>query len=265
MWAETRTVPVMHFDGSLLFSLSITLDVTSLLRHQKQIEEKNRDLRDFTYMVSHDLKAPIYTIKGMLSLIKDEGKSFDSETGEALQHISEASERLEKLVASVLEYSRISSSEPASEDVELAEVFDDVRKDFSKQFELSGASLNLPTEKLVVRGDRLKLYQIFSNLVGNALKYRSPDRALKVDISTEIHGSGQFTVVHVRDNGLGIPKDRLEDVFRPFFRLHLVQASGSGIGLASVKRLLEKIGGEIKVVSTAGEGSCFSVRLRAKL
>lgn len=264
MWAETRTVPIMNFDGNLLFSLSITLDVTSLLRHQRQIEEKNRDLRDFTYMVSHDLKAPIYTIKGMLALLKEEDKKFDPETTEVLEHISQASERLERLVSSVLEYSRISSSEIAAEDVALKDVFEDVKKDFAKQFELAAAELIITNNKATVRGDKLKLYQIFSNLVGNAFKYRHPERALKVEIICEPQASGQFVLVHVKDNGLGIPQDKAEDVFRPFFRLQGTQASGSGIGLAIVKRLLEKIGGEIKLSSNLEEGTCFSVKLRAK-
>ena len=117
MWAEMRTVPVLDQAGAVISSLSIALDVTGAVRYQRQVEEKNRDLQDFTYMVTHDLKAPILTIKGMLGLITEDLKdAMTPELNEPLEHISKAARRLEALVASVLEYSKLSSAEAALAD-----------------------------------------------------------------------------------------------------------------------------------------------------
>jgi PAS domain S-box-containing protein len=262
MWAETRTVPVMSDDGQMLFSLSVTLDVTGMIRYQQQVEEKNRDLRDFTYMVSHDLKAPIFTIKGMLGLIDQDIKDDAEQIEEPLQHISQATNRLDALVKSVLEYSRISSQDFQIESVNLQEVFSELLVEVKPELEKIGAEIEIENELPTVRGNKLALYQVLSNLVGNAIKYRSPERKLKLWITPHPSSDRDKINISFQDNGLGIPNNKLDDIFRPFQRAHAhTQIEGSGIGLASVKRILEKVGGDIRVESTEGSGSTFEISL----
>jgi signal transduction histidine kinase len=114
-----------------------------------------------------------------------------------------------------------------------------------------------------VIGDRLKVYQIFSNLIGNAIKYRSDKRPLQIVISAKPSKNERYINISVSDNGLGIPKHKRELIFRPFQRAHGKSIEGSGIGLACVKKLLEKLGGEIEVQSQEDAGSVFTFTLRA--
>jgi len=267
MWAETRVVPVLeeHSEGSDdPTSLSIVLDVTAAVRYQQQVEEKNRDLQDFTYMISHDLKAPLFTIKGMLSAIQDDfGLQLAPTVNQYLAHVGKATQRLDRLITSVTSYAKLSAEEVSAVPTELNAVLRDVQHDLSTQIAESGVQIavgNLPT----VIGDGLKLYQIFSNLVGNAIKYRDPHRPATIEITAKHSTLPHHVIIEVSDNGSGIPEGRLKEIFRPFQRAHSTEIEGSGIGLASVKRMLDKLGGTISVESTVGVGSCFRVCLRER-
>lgn len=262
MWAETRTVPVLGEDGSVITTLSITFDVTGTVRYQKQVEERNRDLQDFTYMVSHDLKAPLFTIQGMASLLKDENAATLNSTGqEALDHIIQASSRLQALIASILEYSKAGTSVTNREGVALNTVISEVIADHSEEIKRSSAIIEIDEEIGNVLGDRIKLYQVFSNLLGNALKYRSPERVPLIQVSKLKSINRRRVEILVSDNGLGIPEDKLSEVFRPFQRLNSADVEGSGVGLACVKRIVDKLGGEINVKSDISQGSKFHLVL----
>ncbi len=261
MWAETRTVPVQDATGNLLFYLSVTLDVTGAVRYQRQVEEKNRELRDFTYMISHDLKTPIYTIKGMLTLLKEEEPKLPLEALEAFKHIQSATTRLESLVQSVLEYSKVSSQEVQFEKVSLNQVLEEVLSEYERAFSEVGATVtkqDLPD----ILGEKLRAYQIFSNLIGNAIKYRSPNRALTLEIENCESNSERYVKIVVKDNGSGISKDKIHAIFRPFQRANAGGIEGNGIGLACVKKLVEKFGGEVSVESEPDSGSKFYLVMR---
>jgi PAS domain S-box-containing protein len=260
MWAETRTVPIIDENGEITSSLSITLDVTATVRHQKQVEEKNRDLEDFSYMISHDLKAPIYTIKGMVNLIEEDYQDqLPEELSEPIEHICQATHRLEKLVASVLEYSRISTQENQIEIVDLNLVINEVKQDFAAQISEANGKLVVQDNLPAIIGDKLKVYQILSNITGNAIKYRSDQRPLEIAISEHESQRKRYLTLSIKDNGTGIPENKLDEIFRPFQRAHSQEIEGSGIGLACVKKLLEKLSGDIEVKSKYGLGSEFLV------
>ncbi|MCO6430956.1 MAG: PAS domain-containing sensor histidine kinase [Deltaproteobacteria bacterium] len=264
MWAETRTVPIMAEDGNVDSSLSITIDVTGAVRYQKQVEEKNRDLQDFTYMVSHDLKAPIATIKGMLAVVNESRSENQAQSSEQLplEHIMRATKRLELLVSSVLEYARVSNQEFAQGPVSIEAVLKDVLDDFAKELSASSAEVSVAGEMPVVMGDRVRIYQVFSNLVGNAIKYRNPNRALKITIEALPLSNPRYSTVNVKDNGIGIASEHQASVFRPFYRISGEKSDGLGIGLACVKKVVDKCGGWISLESTPDTGSCFSITLR---
>lgn len=268
MWVETRTVPIFDAQGELTQSLSVTIDVTGAVRYQRQVEEKNRDLQDFAYMVSHDLKGPLATVKGMLHVLEEDIKThlgpqaIPSDVNETLTHIRGATVRLEQLVAGVLEYSKIGAKDEVSEAVDLLAVLRELTQHLSPTLQSLDAKISVPAELPTVVGEHVWLYQIFSNLLGNAIKYRDPARPLRIEITTRMGALEREVVVAVKDNGLGIPKDKLDDIFRPFHRAHGKQIEGTGIGLASVKRMLEKCGGAVRVESETGVGSTFFVTLR---
>lgn len=263
MWAETRTVPILSAEGEVLNSLSITLDVTGTVRYQHQVEEKNRDLQDFTYMVTHDLKAPIYTLKGMVNLVQEDFlDDLPEELQETLAHIGNAAKRLEDLVTSVLEYSRLTALEIHAEPVSLKEVVDEVIMDYAPQIDECKGQITVRSELPTVIGEKTRIYQVFGNLVGNAIKYRSADRPLEITISATSNTGARYTTIRVDDNGSGIPEEMLESIFRPFHRAQAADIEGSGIGLACVKKILDKFGGEVEVESSLNRGSSFSVSLK---
>jgi PAS domain S-box-containing protein len=263
LWLETRTVPIFDQVAQEYVALSIALDVTASVYTQQKIEERNRDLSEFTYMISHDLKAPIVTLRGMLELVRDElTKLPTSAAHEPLEFMNKAVNRLEQLVGGVLELAQVSANERTSEPVDLQEVLHEVLDDYRLQIDKIGAQvthdLNLPW----VFGNKTQLYQIFSNLIGNALKYRSLERSLIVSITALPTSSRRRAFITVSDNGRGIADQYRDAIFKPFNRAGEQSAEGSGIGLACVKRLVEKLGGAIRVESALGEGTAFTVELR---
>lgn len=262
IWVESHLVPICDDDNTVISVMSVSIDVTASVRYQEQIEQQNRDLSDFTYMVSHDLKAPIFTIKGMAAiLIEDYANKLDAEGLDFIRHIIDATNRLEALVKSVLEYSSLSTGRLAEERVSLNNIIKQALSDLSQQTRDAKATINVDDNLPTVSGDPLRLYQVFSNLIGNAIKYRSPERALTVDICLKTI-SVDSVILDIADNGLGIPKNRLADVLRPYHRAHGNEIEGSGIGLACVKKILDKLDGSIEIFSVEGKGSVFRLTLK---
>ncbi len=264
LWFETRTVPIFDSTVNDYVALSIAIDVTAHVTNHLQIEERNRDLHEFTYMISHDLKAPILTIKGMLGILSEtETVSKHQDAQEPLQYITKAITRLEQLVQGVLELARVSSSEQPLVGVELAPLLNEIIHDYTRQIHEAGAEIIIDEHLPAVLGTHTYLYQIFSNLLSNALKYRDPSRRLTIRIgSSRIHGSRRKVQVSISDTGRGIAADKLDLIFKPFHRIGETQVEGSGVGLASVKKLVEKLGGSIAVDSTIGIGTTFSMDLK---
>ena len=263
LWLETRTVPI--FDNSVndYIALSITLDVTANVMNQLQIEERNRDLNEFTYMVSHDLKNPINTIKGMIDLIREDPLLASNRTlYQAAHYIATAAGRLENLTDGVLELARVSASERTLELVDLNRVLHEVREDFKHQLEGASGTITTVEELPLVLGNQTQLYQVFSNLIGNAIKYRAPERPLIISVAPEKTPSRRRASVVVSDNGRGIAPQYLDDIFKPFNRAGESSIQGTGVGLACVHRMVDRLGGSIHVDSTEGKGSSFTVTLR---
>lgn len=259
LWLETRMVPVCDEDGEVVSVMSVTIDVTDSLTYQQQIEEQNRDLSDFAYMVSHDLKAPIFTIRGMASaFLEDYEKDLDEEAKELLQYILDAAKRLEDLVASVIEYSSLATKQGQKTEVDLNTVITNVQADLSEMIKSKKAQIQVPESLPFVLGDQVRIYQVFSNLLGNALKYSSNERQPEISIRAKRSGSHLVTV-SVQDNGLGIPENKIDDIFRPYRRAHGNDIEGSGIGLACVKKIVERLGGTVSADSIEGQGSVFVV------
>lgn len=264
MWAESRTVPLFDAQSEISGSLSVTLDITAMMSHQKMVEEKNKELKEFTSMVSHDLKAPIYTINGLIDVIKEDFKEEIAPAAlEIFSTIEKAGRRLEQLVQSILDYARLGAKDLTLEPVSFVEIIETVLAEQQHLIEKKKAKIiqiSIPKEIL---GDSSSLIQIFSNLIGNALKYSHPNRPPEIEISTHPSSHPQHICIDIKDNGIGIPNDRLSDVFRPFVRIHSNDGDGTGIGLATVKKLIHKMGANIEL-SSSDAGSIFTINIRGK-
>ncbi len=263
LWLETRTVPILDNSSDNYVALSISIDVTAQVMNQMQIEERNRDLNEFTYMISHDLKAPILTISGMLGILEDdEAVKSNTSLSEPLTYIRKATRRLQDLVTGVLELAKISASDRTLEPVALKEVLNEVLEDHRLQIEQSAATVTTIEELPVVLGNKTQLYQVFSNLIGNAIKYQRVDRPLMVSVGTDKASSRRRTSITVSDNGRGITPDKIDTIFKPFNRAGEDTIEGAGVGLASVKKLVERLGGSIEVESQVDSGTSFTIELR---
>jgi len=265
IWIETRTVPILDDHGELISSLSITFDVTTSLRYQRQVEEKNRDLQDFSYMISHDLKGPLFSIKGLAAMLyKDLPEAERAKSEEAYQHLLKSVSRLESLISSVVEYSRITSQTVESKQLELNSFLNEVIVEHRQQLEEIGATITIPPGQIYVIADRLRLYQIFANLLTNSVKYRKNQSPLKIELGYGLNPQKRMIEIHFKDNGTGIPPELHEKIFRPFQRGVSGDSAppGTGIGLACVKKLIEQMGGKITVASSPDEGAVFTITLR---
>jgi PAS domain S-box-containing protein len=262
VWAETRTMPLLDDNGECTAVLIVALNISQQMVYQRQVEERTREVQDFTYMLSHDLKAPLFTLKGMVSILSERADKEDKDYEDLLKHVSRAVSRLETLVSSVLEYAKISSLGVTVQPTSLKEAICDAIGDFSQQLHECHAQIDIADELPHVEADSIRLTQIMSNLVSNAIKYRETERALSLSFSLLPSASRRMTTLIVQDNGSGIPANRLDSIFRPFQRAHGSHIEGSGIGLASVRKLLEKFGGSIDVQSEQGKGSTFLVTFR---
>lgn len=260
LWAETRLTPIEE-KGEVSGILLVTFDVTAPVRHQKLVEERNKDLQDFSYIISHDLKSPIYTMKGMLGIIKEDFlSSFSQPAKEVFEHIDHAHQRLETLVRDILEYSRASAEMIQLESVSTSDVLNEVKLDFIQLLSEAGGEIIIPDSIPDVLAHKTKLYQVFANLVSNATKYRDKNKSLKIEIYFETKPSSKVITFFIKDNGLGISEEKKSTVFRPFQRAHS-HTEGTGVGLSITQKLVQRMQGEITFESIEGEGSTFILKL----
>jgi light-regulated signal transduction histidine kinase (bacteriophytochrome) len=169
---------------------------------------------------------------------------------------------MDMMVLDLLEFSRVGRVRDALGEVSLAEVISTAVENLRLPIEESGASVSIPPDLPVITGSNGELIRLMQNLIGNAVKYRQPDRPLVITISTDRGDSGwTFTIA---DNGIGIAPDYFERIFDIFQRLHSrAEYEGTGIGLAVCKRIVERHQGSITVESEIGKGSVFRVILPA--
>lgn len=265
LWFETRAVPVCDDKTSTNMCLSIVIDVTASVHTQLKLEERNRDLNDFTYMVSHDLKAPILTLQGMLEVVEEElHPERESPVGSSITHMKKAISRLESLVGGILELAQVSAYESHNKGVSLAKVMSEIVEDYNLDISRVEGCVHIADDLPVVYGNEKYLYHIFANLLGNAIKYRDPNRALEVGVSSEYSASRKRFLVRFRDNGQGIAEEYHKEIFKPFVRIGNDNKTGNGVGLATVSRLVQKISGRI-YLEDGEHGATFVLELRKPL
>jgi signal transduction histidine kinase len=234
-------------------------EVAAHERTLSALQLANEALRHFTNAASHDLKAPLRTLRGFLHALSDDlGERVDAQARDYLERSLRAAERMDSLLDSLLNYARLQRP-IALDDIDCATLCAQVRSDLGERIERSGAHVELgPLPR--VRGDADRLYQLFLNLIGNAVKFRRSSTTPQVVVSADKrNGEWLFSIA---DNGIGIDAKHRAVVFDAFRRLHKESSyEGSGLGLAICKQIVEQHGGRIWVESELGKGSrfCFSI------
>ncbi len=224
------------------------------------LEETNAELQAFAATISHDLRAPARAIGGYAAALEeDAGARLETEERDYLARIAGAAERMDGLIDDILGYSRLSRQELTLGRVALEAVVDAVLD--QQRSEMRGARLEVHRPMPMVRGHAGALTQAVTNLLGNALKFTAPGQAPHVTIRCT-DGDGGTVRLWVEDRGIGIAPQDQDRIFRPFERLHGREAyPGSGVGLAIVRRVAERLGGRCGVISTLGGGSRFWLEL----
>ncbi|ALW86880.1 hypothetical protein AUC43_18430 [Hymenobacter sedentarius] len=226
----------------------------------QQLTRTNVDLDNFIYTASHDLKAPITNIEGLLDTLRHElpEPAPTGEVAHILNLMQGAVDRFKRTIDHLTEVSKLQKEhDPPTAQVALAPVLDDVRLDLAPLLRQTGGQLQVDVQHCPpLRFSEKNLRSVVFNLLSNALKYRHPERAPLVQVRTRLEEA--FVVLEVEDNGLGLDLAREEQVFAMFQRLH-THVEGSGLGLYMVKRMVENAGGQITVHSRVGEGTAFAV------
>ncbi len=231
----------------------------ALMNYAAELARSNAELEQFAYMASHDLQEPLRMVTSFLQLLRDKYESQFDETGEQyIAYAIDGAERMKTLIKDLLKYSRISFHEEEKELIDLNDLLAEITSVFAIKFISEGGSLEIDDLPEVV-GQRTLFSQLFQNLIGNGLKYRDK-KAPVVRVSVLDRGSEWEFIV--ADNGIGIDEKFHDKIFVIFQRLHSRdEFSGTGIGLAICKKIVEKYGGTIWVESKPGEGSEFHFTL----
>lgn len=228
----------------------------------KRLEEANLELQEFAAMAAHDLKAPLQTMTGFSQLLERRaGPLLAEEERRYLHQVTAASRRMARVIDDLLNYARGENVAAESAKVDTDAVLDEALAALASAREQAAATVTRGPLPSVTLG-RTHLLQLLQNLIGNAIQFRRPEVPPQISVTAETVGDR----VHFRvdDNGLGVPPADRKRIFRPFVRLAASSAPGSGLGLATCRRVVERYGGSIAVRDReSGEGSTFVFDLPA--
>jgi len=231
-----------------------------VMEKNRKLEAKNAELEEFVYVASHDLQAPLVSIQGFASkLVREYGHLLDKEGTHLMSRLNANVSRMSSLLKSLLELSRASTKALQKDPCDLSSILDDVLGDYSEQIEKMNAEIRRANSLPVVSCDGIQIAQVLSNLIGNALRYKSEDRPPLIEIGSE-ESDSSYTIC-VKDNGIGITEAEVEAVFLPFKRLRHKASDGIGIGLSIAQRIVERHGGRIWVEPNPDVGSTFHFNL----
>jgi signal transduction histidine kinase len=243
----------------------------------------NDEVQRFAYIVTHDLRAPLVNIMGFTSELEASlgsirtfiasapGEAVDpafaearvavqDDVPEALGFIRSSTRKMDGLINAILKLSREGRRALKPEAVDLTALFRAAEESLTHQLNESGGSIDIAAGVSSIVSDRLSLEQIIGNLLDNAVKYRSPERALRIKVAAR-PAPGNRVVITVEDNGRGIAEQDHERVFELFRRSGVQDTPGEGIGLAHVRTLVRNLGGDITLSSRFGQGTTFSIEL----
>jgi PAS domain S-box-containing protein len=274
-WANIVVTPLRNETGELVGFSKITRDMTDRKRLMDQLQQHAReleiriaerdqsyaDLEAFSYSVAHDLRAPLRAIEGFTdTVMEDFGDQLPPGAREYLQLVIASSERMEHLISDLLQYSKISRTDIKCSPVDIRAAVEEALQPFDAE---ARSKISSSIESGVTAlAHRPTLIQAVFNLVSNALKFYPPGVTPHAEIRA--FRAGENVVIAVHDEGIGIERRFQEQIFKIFERLHTPDRyPGTGIGLAIVDRGIARMGGKVRVESSPGKGSTFTIEVRA--
>ena len=265
---EKQYVRVTHpyfKEGELQFLLSYGIDITAqkqtekkLIQQYAELEKANAELDQFVYSASHNLRAPLLSMKGLLSLISLDDTAFEDRSrfiGEVFKSI----ERLDATIHDIIEYSKNARLGISPQEIDIEQIIHSTIEDL-KFFDQSKVHVSVQTELTsTLFSDERRIRSIIHNIISNSIKYADPtkqERYLTITLST----SKNLCSILFSDNGIGIAKENQERVFDMFYRATSLR-TGSGLGLYIVKEMLHKLGGRLELTSQVGEGTSIKIEI----
>jgi two-component system NtrC family sensor kinase len=232
------------------------LDRKQLAQRTTQLEAANKELEAFSYSVSHDLRTPLRAIDGFSHMLLDGyADKLDEEGKRLINVVRSNTQRMAQLIEDILQFSRTGRLEMTLSEIDMSKM---AREAF-KELQPAGADTRLHFENgqlHFARGDRAMLRQVFMNLLSNAIKFSRSNETPKISLGSSIEGNE--AIYYVKDNGVGFNMQYADKLFGVFQRLHSVnEFEGTGIGLAIVKRIIDRHGGRVWAEGRVGEGATF--------
>ncbi|GGK77986.1 ATP-binding protein [Rufibacter glacialis] len=267
-WFQMNILPYIILKEKKTNGVIITfVDITDRMKNLRELERLNTSHETFIYSVSHDLKAPLSNIEGLvhnLLEISDElakGKADSKEEQKLVAGMLEKSVKsMRNIINELSEITKIEGNyQEKLETIQFDDILKEVELTIKEKINESKAHLHFNLKETQIKFSRKNLRSILYNLLSNGIKYRAP--GIEPEIHIKTRKTKDFTVISVKDNGLGIAKDKLDSIFIPFTRYEK-KVEGTGIGLYLVKKIVENAGGKITVKSKPGEGSEFKVYLQ---
>lgn len=234
-----------------------------LIKLNEQLERKNKDLASFAFVSSHDLQEPLRKINTFISRIEENSTTLDEKNTTYFDKIKASASRMQVLINDLLNFSRTSTTDGQFEYVDLNMLLEEVVKEY--QYKLDAKGGTIVTEKLPsINAIPFQLLQLFTNLIGNSIKFAHTERPLQITISAEQvnlpHSAEPFHKISFSDNGIGFDRQYKDKIFEVFQRLHSKDTyEGTGIGLSICKRIMENHNGLIDARGEPGEGATFNL------
>jgi PAS domain S-box-containing protein len=270
-WGNTVITALHDEVGNVIAYSKVTRDLTDkkiaddkIKQYAAQLEQKNQELEEFAYIASHDLKEPLRKIVAFGDLLHNNYRNnVDEKAAGYIDRMQDAAGRMMSLIEDLLQFSRIGKEDQALEMTDLNAVLDQVTQNLETAIQNKRAEIKrepLPT----IKARRHQMEQLFQNLISNALKFNDKETpVISIETSMIEHESGEpHCLILVKDNGIGFEPEHSARIFEAFYRLHgRSQYSGSGIGLAICKKIVELHNGTISATSEHGKGATFSIIL----
>ncbi|MFN3580631.1 MAG: PAS domain S-box protein [Pseudomonas sp.] len=262
VWLEVSAFP--SDEGLSVYFRDITKrkqDEQQLRDTLAELERSNSELQDFAFIASHDLQEPLRKVQAFGERLEKRADTLDDTSRDYLQRMRQAAERMQSLIQGLLVYSRVSTQGEPLKPVDLDQVLDEVLQDIETCIENTSATVQRSPLKTVL-GDARQLGQVLQNLLSNALKFQQSGNVPLIQIYGRADSNGAWTLC-VADNGIGFDEKYLDRIFDPFQRLHdRQQYRGTGIGLAIVRKIVQRHGAAITAHSQPGQGATFEITFR---
>lgn len=249
-------VPIMQ-ENQTIGIYGVYIDITDRMKVEEELKIRNAELDNFVYKVSHDLRAPLSSILGLVNLAKLPGNNDNPL--EYIDIIGGKVAHLDHFIGDVLSHSKNLKMEVTIKKVDFAHVIDRTFNDLSYLEGAKEISRVVKVDGIDFYSDPWRISEIFRNLISNAIKYRQTD-GVSSEVSIKVHVDHLRAEINFSDNGIGIDEANLNRIFEMFYRA-TEQSDGSGIGLYIVKNAVDKLGGQISVSSRPGQGTRFNIVL----